>query len=360
LKSLLTTPLISWRGKLRMLGEWFVPPRKDAPDETLGSFVRRRWGREAFDRIVQPLVGGIYTADPEQLSLAATLPRFLEMERNHGSLLKAMLRGKTGGTAESKASGARYGMFVAPRGGMSQLVDCLVEQLPAETLRLRTAVEQVSRMPQGTWQLVLHDLADDTRRSETFDALIVATPAPQTAQLLSPVDAPLAADLASIPYAGTSIVVLAYRRADVRHPLDGFGLVVPAVENRQILAASFTSNKFPGRAPDDEVLIRVFIGGACQPKLADLPDNKLRAAAVAELSELLGITAEPIYSHIVRWSRAMPQYHLGHVNLVDRIESQVRTHPGLALCGNAYRSVGVPNCIHQGEQAAETIFRGLK
>jgi oxygen-dependent protoporphyrinogen oxidase len=355
LTSLLTTPLVSWRGKLRMLGEWFVPPHKDAPDETLGSFVRRRWGREVFDRIVQPLVGGIYTADPEQLSLCATLPRFLEMERTHGSLLRAMLRGKTGSTADSQASGARYGMFVAPRGGMSQLVDTLVKQLPADTLILRTAVEQVGRTPQGKWQLVLHNLADDTRRSETFDALIMATPAPQAAKLLSPIDSQLSADLASIPYAGTSIVVLSYARADVRHPLDGFGLVVPAVENRQILAASFASNKFPGRAPNDEVLIRVFIGGACQPELADLPDSKLRAIAVAELSELLGITAEPVYSQITRWPRAMPQYHLGHMELVERIEQQARTHPNLALCGNAYRGVGIPNCIHQGELAAEVI-----
>jgi oxygen-dependent protoporphyrinogen oxidase len=130
---------------------------------------------------------------------------------------------------------------------------------------------------------------------------------------------------------------------------------VPAVENRQILAASFASNKFPGRAPNDEVLIRVFIGGACQPELADLPDSKLRAIAVAELSELLGITAEPVYSQITRWPRAMPQYHLGHMELVERIEQQARTHPNLALCGNAYRGVGIPNCIHQGELAAEVI-----
>jgi oxygen-dependent protoporphyrinogen oxidase len=271
-----------------------------------------------------------------------------------------MLRDKRDGRDAAKSSGARYGMFVAPQGGMGKLVERLVQRLPDGVIHLQTTVEQIARTPQGNWQLSLRDAANGKKWDENFAAVIVATPVPRAAKLLETIDADLACQLASIPYAGTSIVVLSYRRADIRHPLNGFGLVVPAVEGRRILAASFASNKFPGRAPDDEVLIRVFIGGACQPELAELPDDQLRAIAVDELAELLGISAEPRYSQIVRWPNAMPQYHLGHLDLVERIEARAATHPGLALCGNAYRGVGVPNCIQQAERAAESIVHDLE
>ena len=364
LMPMLKTPLLSPLGKLRMLAEWAIPPKKSDSDESLASFVRRRFGREVFERLVQPLVGGIYTADPERLSLAATMPRFLEMERKSGSLIRAALKGKAGSEASNVAdvSGARYGMFVAPKAGMSSLVDRLEERLPEDTIQLHTLVDNIHQNGNGKWQLAVAQTSNSKPLSPDsllFDGVILATPAYRAAKIVEDLDGQLAQLLNSIPYASTSIVTLVYSRLSIEHPLDGFGLVVPAVENRQILAASFASNKFPGRAPDDEVLIRVFIGGACQPELAELPDERLRAIAVTELAELLGIKDDPVSVGIVRWPQSMPQYHVGHTLLVERIFAQIKRHSGLAIAGNAYSGVGVPNCIHSGEQAAEATVQHL-
>jgi oxygen-dependent protoporphyrinogen oxidase len=361
---ILSTPLLSPLGKLRVLAEWFVAPRRSDSDESLASFARRRLGHQAFERLVQPLVGGIYTADPEKLSLAATLPRFLEMERTHGSLLRAMFRRtKSTGDEETMASGARYSLFVAPRNGMASLVERLAAQLPPEAIRLGTSAERLERNENGRWRLTV---ASQTSGEPTpperidHDAVIVAAPAFRAARLVAALDADLSAELEQIPYASTTIVALVYRRADVRHPLDGFGFVVPAREQRQILAASFASNKFPGRAPDDQVLIRVFIGGACQAELADLPDIRLQAIAHGELAELLDIRGKPIWQQVARWPRSMPQYHVGHLQRVERIEQRIAQYPGLELAGNAYRGVGVPHCIHSGEQAAVHVLMALQ
>ena len=357
---MLKTPLLSPLGKLRLLAEYFIPAKRNNLDESLGSFVRRRLGREVFERLVQPLIGGIYTADPERLSLAATMPRFLEMERSSGSLLRAAWKDRRNAKAhaEANASGARYGMFVAPRHGMASLVERLAERLPASTIQLHSVVDRIERPATGRWKLVIaQSKPGETLPPEvrSFDAVVLATPAFRTARLLETFDGELAASLNQIPYAGTAILTFVYRCKDIAHPLDGFGFVVPAIEKRQILAASFSSNKFPGRAPVDQVLIRVFIGGACQPELLELPDERLRAIAATELAELLGIRGEPLQVGIARWPRSMPQYHVGHVQLIEKIEARVRSFSGLALAGSAYHGVGIPNCIHTGELAAEHI-----
>ncbi len=353
---LLTTPILSPLGKLRLLAEALVPSRP-VDDESLASFARRRLGREVFERIVQPLVGGIYTADPERLSLRATLPRFLEMERQHGSLIRAARR-QQGRASEANDinGGARYSMFVAPRDGLTSLVDALAARLPAGAVRLRHGVESIARGEDATWRVRA------AGRSETArcDGLIVATPAPNAARLLQSLDRTLAVDLGRIEYAGTAIVTLAYRRGQISHALDGFGFVVPAVERRRILAGSFSSVKFPGRAPDDAVLVRVFIGGACQSELLDLTDEELCLIAREELAALVGAAGEPLFADVTRWPKAMPQYHLGHEAIVAEIERTAATWPHFALAGNAYHGVGIPNCIYSGEQAAQRIVAGLQ
>ncbi|MGD9721841.1 MAG: protoporphyrinogen oxidase [Pirellulales bacterium] len=355
---LVTTPLLSAWGKLRLLSEPLVPRRQDGADESLGSFARRRLGREVFERIVQPLVGGIYTADPEKLSLRATLPRFLEMEQQHGSLVLAARRqrGQAPGDDANAAGGARYGMFVAPRNGMSSLVAAIAARLPTGTVRLQRRVQSVSRGAAGGWQ-ARATTADG--QSEVLDCagLIMATPAAAAARLLQPIDAALAGELARIEYAGTAIVTQAYRRAQIAHALDGFGFVVPAREGRRILAGSFASVKFPGRAPADCMLVRVFVGGACQSELLRLSDEELRQLATDELRVLLGAQGEPLRSSVARWPQAMPQYHVGHCELVARIEQAADAWPGLALAGNAYHGVGIPNCVRSGELAAERLIR---
>jgi len=346
------SPLLSVAGKLRMACELFVSPKRDEADESLASFVRRRLGREAYDRIVQPLIGGIYTSDPEKLSVAATMPQFVAMERKYGSLIRgARTRAKSSGQADKRSSGARYSMFVTPRGGMTTLVDAIASRLPEGTARLNSPVKKVTQKGDG-WEIQL----DDASEPEAFAAVIMAAKAAQAAPMLAEVDEALAADLSKLPTAGTAVVAICYNRKDIRHALDGFGFVVPIIENRRILAGSFSSIKYPGRAPEGQILIRVFVGGACQPELALLPDDELRTLVHEELSGLLGIQGEPLDHEISRWSGHIPQYHVGHLDWVKRVRARAAKLSNFTLAGNAYDGVGVPMCIHSGEKAAAEIL----
>ena len=259
----LKSPIFSIPGKLRMGLEYFLPRRKSEDDESLADFVRRRFGREALERLVQPLVGGIYTSDPEQLSLKATMPQFLEMEREYGSLIRAPRKQhRKQKAAEQNASGARYGLFVTPAGGISELLEAVDQRVrEAATVLLNHPVQQIQAEPDGGWRLRFGDGTE-----QTFDAVVLAVPAYRAAELLKGLDADLARLLAGIEYASTAIVVSGHKLSDIEHPLDAFGLVIPAIEHRRILAVSFTSRKFPGRAPAGCVQLRTFVGGAMQPE----------------------------------------------------------------------------------------------
>jgi oxygen-dependent protoporphyrinogen oxidase len=347
---LVTSPVLSVAGKLRLLAECLVPRRKGEGDESLASFARRRLGREVYERLVQPLIGGIYTADAERLSLSATMPRFLEMERRHGSLIRAALRGPRGAD-DPAAAGARYGLFVAPRHGLSSLVAALAAQLPPSTVRLRSAVDRIERAEDGRWRILPWGGAGADVLS--VDAVIVALPAPAAAHAVAPADRALAEELAAIEYADSALALVGCRREQLSRPLTVFGFVVPDVEQRPILAASFASVKFPGRAPDGHELIRVFLGGARRPDLVDRDDAELKRIVLGELTHLLGMSGEPTLFRILRWRRAMPQYHLGHLERVASIRARAAALPGLFLAGNAFSGVGIPDCIASGEQAAE-------
>ncbi len=348
---IVATPILSPLGKLRLVAEMFIRKGTTETDESLASFAIRRFGRETYERLVQPLVGGIYTGDPHRLSLRSTLPRFLEMEKKHGSLFRALWRqAPSERPSASSGSGARYSMFVAPRDGMSGLIDAVAARLPVGAVKLNSPVVQMRRGDDGRWALLIGETTTEPR---LYDAVIVATPAAVTARLLKTVDDPLAGELAEIPYAGCSIVSVVYLREQIHHPLDGLGFVVPLIEGRKILSGSFSSIKYAGRAPEGKVLIRVFIGGACQPELAELPDGRLREIAASELAELLDIKGDPVASFISRRPGSMPQYHVGHEERLARIDRRAARLPGLFLAGNAYHGVGMPLCIHSGEQAAE-------
>ncbi len=387
---ILTTPILSVWGKLRLLMEYFVPPREVAPapgsfpqpstlnlqpstfhpqplaDESLADFVRRRFGREALERLVQPLVGGIYTSDPEHLSLAATLPRFLEMEREYGSLIRAALFPKKQSTdrrasvgdelSDTRSSGARYGLFAGLAGGMEDLLTALrsrVEAACTVSLGTKIASIQCAAVPPTEYQLRLSDGS-----SHAFDSVIVATTTHHAAAMLGELDACLSRELCGIEYASSAVVVTGHKLAAVRHPLDSFGLVVPHRERRRILATSFSSRKFPERAPAGSVLMRTFVGGAMQPELLELADDELLRLVQAELSDIFGVQGDPEIALVVRYPRAMPQYHVGHLDRVARIEALTARHQGLALAGNAYRGVGIPDAIASGETAAQLIFGG--
>jgi oxygen-dependent protoporphyrinogen oxidase len=341
-----TSGVCSIGGKLRMAGEAFLPQRwETGHDESLASFVRRRFGQEALERLAQPLVGGIYTADPELLSLRATMPRFLEMERKHGSVIRAMLSQRA--QADRAASGARYSLFLSFDQGMQVLTDTLAARLPAESVRLQTRVTSTARTG-SQWVC-------QTDKGETIsgDGLCLAVPAYRAAELLRETDGKLADELGKIEFASSATINLAYRADQIAHKLDGFGFVVPFVEKRTVMACTFSSVKFAGRAPAGMVLLRAFVGGALQPDVFALDDHELVARAVGDVENLLGISAPAIFTHLERWPRSMPQYHLGHLERIERIEGLVATLPGLALAGNSYRGAGIPDCIRSGESAAE-------
>jgi oxygen-dependent protoporphyrinogen oxidase len=346
------TPILSPLGKLRAAFEFFLPPRRDDADESMAAFVRRRLGREVFERLVEPLVAGVYAADMERLSVDATLSQFREMELRHGSLIRAMRhRMKQAPAAGSGDSGARYSMFVTLEDGLSSMVDALAARLPAGSIRLNAAVERVERAADGSWNVHVPG-----QPAQSFSAVIVATPSHVAAKLLAAPDPELGALLGTIEHQGTAIVSVAYDRARIAHPLNGMGAVVPELERSPILAISFSSQKYTHRAPEGKTLLRVFAGGARRPDLAEMDDAKLRPLILGELHKLLGISGEPCYCRIAHWPRTMPQYHVGHKDLVARIDARVAQHPGLALAGNAFSGVGVPQCIHSGEQAAERVL----
>jgi len=354
---MMTTPILGPWDKLRMGLELLVP-RGDEADESLASFARRRFGRGAYERLIQPLVGGMYTGDPELLSVQATMPRFQEMERSHGSLIRASLQARAAaGKSGQVGSGARYGLFVGLREGMSSLINALVRTLPEGTVRCGVQVERLVPGRDGRWRVECANAGLLTVIEA--DAVIVATPAGVAGRLLAAVDGALSASLGRITSTSCAIVSLGYRQDQIAHALDGFGFVVPRIENRDILSGSFSSVKFPGRCPEGTVLLRAFLGGAFRPDVLDQGDEALSGLAVQEFSTLLGIQGEPIVQHVSRWPKVMPQYELGHLQLVQSIESGIAAHHGLALAGNAYRGVGVPQCIQSGEQAAERIARTL-
>ncbi len=353
---ILLSPLFSPFAKLRMGLEVFIPARRGDEDESLGSFVRRRFGREVLERVAQPLAGGIYTADPEKLSLKATMPRFLEMERRYGSVIRGMRAAESARAArtQSGTSGARWGLFVSFRTGMEALAEALISRLEG-SVRSRTEVSILAREHENEKWIV--ELAGGEKLRA--DAVIIAAPAHVAARLLGRIHPELAATLARIEYSSAATVNLAYRNEDFPRPLDSFGFVVPAAERRKIIAGSFSSLKYEYRAPDGLVLARAFLGGVLQSAMMDLSDEEMIAAARDEFRALCGVEAAPILTEVRRWPRAMPQYEVGHLERADTIDSLVASIGGLGLAGSAYRGVGVPDCVHGAEQAAENIFARL-
>lgn len=346
----LASPLFSWRGKLRMLMDLIIPPAQEPGDESLSSFVTRRLGREALERVAQPMVSGVYTADPERLSLRATMPRFLEMEERHGSLIRAILHEQR---REKETSGARYGLFASFKNGMQTLVDALVARLPEDTVRFDQHVKRVE-IKNGGWNVIV-----DKGERIHADGVIIAIPAHRAAALVEELDSSLATDLSSIEYASSAVINIAYREEDVSLSPEGFGFVVPIVENRPIIACSFSSFKFEGRAPKGFVLLRCFAGGAIQPEVYETGDPTLIETVEREIRELLDIKAKPLFSLLKRHPESMPQYRVGHLDLISQIREKVGRYSGLALAGNAYGGVGIPDCIHSGEESAEAVLKAI-
>ncbi len=351
--SILSWPLLGEFGKQRLLEEVSVVARDyecDSSDESFASFAIRRFGKEAFDVLIQPLVSGIYSADPTKLSMNATMQRFVDMEKEHGSLIDAVR--KKSAASDSKASGARYNLFRTPCDGFGSFVSSLVDSLPDVEIKTGVTVCEVSQDEGSGWKIHLEGSSVDS------DAVLLAVPAQVAASLL-PSFGLLQEELAGIESTSCAIVAMGIDRSELPNDFKGFGVIYPHVDGGSTIAISFASNKFEGRAPEGKVLLRFFIGGAMQESLVDLPDEKLVELSLHQFAASFGCRPQAEFERVFRWKKAMPQYHVGHLDRVARIESHVAQMKGFELAGKSYRGVGIPACIDSGFAAAARILDGV-
>jgi len=354
----LRSGLLSWPGLVRMAMDLVIPARRSGGDESLASFFRRRIGREAFERVVEPLMAGIYAGDAEQMSLSATFPRFRELERRHGSLIRGMLAARHAPTGRDRSAGPPRTMFVTLREGLGMMVDALVSRLSKSGVTLmpgRRVVGLRARSGQPAKGTNAIRLEDGTAVSA--DAVVLATPAYATAELVRPLNDSAAELLKAIPYASTATISLAYEVGEVGSTVKGFGFVVPRAEGRDLLAATWSSMKWPNRAPATRTLIRCYVGGIGRDALLKLDDGPLVRRVQEELASMTGLAAEPTYVEVNRWERAMPQYTLGHLQRLDEIQKSLGPYPGLYLAGAAYHGIGIPDCIRDGTETAAAVLR---
>ena len=352
LRPLLRSGLLSTRGKLGMALDLIIPPRPGNDDETVGAFIRRRFGDEAFERMAQPLLSGIFAGDADQLSLLATHPQLRDIERRYGSLIRGMLVERKRPPAPLPP-GAPDAPFVSFTDGMAELIEALVVALDRVDIRFESPVATLQLTGDG------YDVRLMSGEELATDAVILATPAFVTADLVTPLDGEMATLLRQIPYASSATITMAFRRQDVERQGGGRGFVVPHVEDREITAVTWVTSKFAHRAPDDIVLLRAFVGRAGRDWAIELNDDALLQIVRAELERMTGLYAEPLTTSIFRWRRAMPQYVVGHLTRLARIDERLLALPNLYLAGAAYRGVGIPDCIESGNNAALAVAAGL-
>jgi oxygen-dependent protoporphyrinogen oxidase len=339
----LTSGLFSWPGKLRMGLDLVIPARRENGDESIARFLRRRFGQEAVARLGEPLLAGIHSGDPERLSMEATFPRFVDLERRHGSLIRGLWS-----TPRQQASGRPpTSAFMSLQGGLGDLVAALVSRLPPESLRPGSPVRSIVKTQAG------FSLTVEGSEPVAARAVVVASPAPKAASLVAPLDDALGRGLAEIPFASSATVLLGYGREDVANPLAGYGMVVPKTEGLRTTALSFFSTKFPGRAPDGSVLLRAFVGGARDPNVLDLDDDALASLVADEMRPVLGLRGRPRMTRVYRWPQGTPQMEVGHMARIAALESRVALVPGLFLTGAGLRVTGIPDVVGDARRTAE-------
>jgi oxygen-dependent protoporphyrinogen oxidase len=351
--------LLTAGGLARMALDLVIPAKRPEGDESLASFFRRRFGRQAFERMMEPLMAGIYAGDAEQMSLKATFPRFLELEQEHGSVIRGMMSARSNGTREAHAEPKRT-MFVSLKNGLEDLVTALVGRLNEQGVTLRKGVTveslRVRSQQLGRWT---YDVMLNDGSALAVDCLVLATPAYISAELLRPLTPIASGLLEMIPHASTATVALAYPASVIGGAVEGFGFVVPRVEQRDLIAATWTSLKWPHRAPADQLMVRCYVGGVGREAILQLDDQALIARVKSELRQICRVTAEPTYVEVNRWVKAMPQYQLGHLERLEQIEAALGRYSGLFLTGASYRGVGIPDCIRDGAGAADKVVRVL-
>ena len=358
----LKSSLISLPGKFRMAMDLFLPRKRSDEEESLAQFVQRRLGDEALEKIAEPLVAGIHAGTPETMSLKSTFPRFIQLEEEYRSLILGMLaRKRMAREFAQRRSGPKRTMFMSLAEGMMELTDALKARLDERSLLSNRKVNRINLIrdtdPSHNSIYEVHMEGDETLRA---DCVILATPVYVTAGLLQDVDDILSEALLSIPCVSTATISLAFRGAEIHHPLDGFGFVIPRAEKRKIMASTWTSVKFSHRSPSDSFLLRAFVGGAQNEELLEMDDGMIIDMARKELADIMGITADPILTRIYRWDKSMPQYRIGHAEKVRNLEERLLRYPGMYLTGCAYRGIGISDCIHDGKLTAESALKFLK
>jgi oxygen-dependent protoporphyrinogen oxidase len=336
--------LFSWPAKVRMAAELLVPAQRDgASDESIGSFIERRFGREAVTYLAEPLLAGIHAGDVDRLSLVALFPRLKEAERQHGSLIRAFRL--------QRAEAPSDGVFRSLPGGLAELVRALVTALPPETVRTGVPVTRVRQEAGGTGAGTAFAVESETGSYEC-EAVVLATPAYVTAALVGDEDARLAKLCAEVPYASLATVALPFPREAVTHPLNGSGYVVPRTERSGVLAVTWLSSKWPHRAPDGTVLLRAFVGGVRDPGALRLTDAELVERSLAAIRPVLGVRGEPLFTRVFRFDRASAQHEIGHAARLAEIERLLASRPGLFLTGSGFRGVGIPDCVADARATA--------
>jgi oxygen-dependent protoporphyrinogen oxidase len=334
--ALARSSLFTLGGRLRMAAEVFVPRARDAGDESIAAFVRRRFGAEAAEYLAEPLLAGIHAGDAERLSMRALFPRLIEAERQAGSVIRAL--------RALRVKPSPRGAFVSLPGGVGELVEALAAALPSGTVALESPVEELRRT--DTYLIATPGGTVQAR------AVILAVPAYVAGRLLRGFDTSLGALCEALPYASTATVAFGYRREQIRRPMRGSGFVVPRVEPTPLLAATWVTSKWPGRAPEGHVLLRGFLGGGRDPQRLDDSDEALITDAREALHAIMGIEGEPLFARLFRWTRQSPQYEVGHLARVETITERLAAIPGLYLTGSGFRSIGIPDCIADARATA--------
>jgi len=347
------SPFFTNDGKKRILQELDIAPRPDDSDESLESFVLRRFGRELLEKVAQPLIGGIYTGDPGRLSIKAVLPEFFNMEREYGSVIKGINK-KYGSSGISKTeSGARYGLFVSFEKGLSVLITSIIDAIPEVNIHYNACVDKVVKSGEK-WLL-----ETETGKEIETDAVIMSGPSFVSSELLNNTDQNLSDLLNEIKYESSIVVNMVLEKEKCAGLPKGFGVVIPNTERMNIIACSFSSHKFPNRTPENYETIRCFLGGAFNREVLKLTDSEIKRLVFDDLNKLFNIESEPLKYYIYRYPNSMPQYTMGYLNLLEKINTKLINYPTLALAGNAYGGVGLPDSIKSGFVAAESVFQNM-
>ncbi len=354
--------LLSLRGKIRMGLELFIPRRRSTSDESFGHFVKRRLGREALNKIAEPFIAGVHGGDPDKMSIKASFPKFVQMEEEHGSLIKGMIKRMASfkkmseGRRESDKDGVkiRTTMFMSLRGGMSTMVDTLLTKIKDVEIKTETTVTDIAISNNG------YTISLEGEDSISADSVVICTPAYSASTIFRSLNRALHEKLLTIPYTSTSTISMSFKRSQIKNSIDGFGFVVPKSEGKRIIGSTWSSIKWEGRAPDDELLLRCFVGGALHEDLLEGTDEEVMTMVLEDLKSIMDIEGEPVMRRMFRYKKAMPQYTIGHTERVEGIEHELHSYSGLFVTGSAYHGIGISDTVREAEDTAKKVLETLK